>query len=110
MFPAHTERGYRTGPSRNGGLSSAGVAVAAPGSPNGPNPNGGGTVRPPVVWLARVLYYVLPNLAPFNVRAEVVHALPVGGRHVLYTLLYAAIYSGVLLTASIAIFRRRDFK
>jgi Cu-processing system permease protein len=64
----------------------------------------------PVIALARALYYVIPNLAPFDVKAEVVHGLPVSARHVLLTLAYAAVYSGVLLTAAVAIFRRRDFK
>jgi ABC-type transport system involved in multi-copper enzyme maturation permease subunit len=65
---------------------------------------------PAVVWIAKVLYYVLPNLAPFDVKAEVVHGMPVGLRHVALTLLYAAVYTGMLLTGAIAIFRRRDFK
>jgi Cu-processing system permease protein len=64
----------------------------------------------PIIAVARVLYYVLPNLAPFDVKAEVVHGLPVGLRHVGYTLLYAALYSSVLLTAAVVVFRRRDFK
>lgn len=64
----------------------------------------------PVVTVARALYYVIPNLAPFDVKAEVVHGLPVGADHVLLTLLYAVVYSSVLLTAAITIFRRRDFK
>ena len=63
-----------------------------------------------VVWIAKTLYYVLPNLAPFDVKAEVVHGLPVGMRHVTLTLLYAAVYAGMLLVAAVAIFRRRDFK
>jgi ABC-type transport system involved in multi-copper enzyme maturation permease subunit len=63
-----------------------------------------------VVVMARGLYYLLPNLAPFDVKAEVVHGLAVDGRHVLLTMAYAALYAGVLLTAAIAIFRRRDFK
>ncbi len=60
--------------------------------------------------VARVFYYVLPNLAPFNVKAEVVHGMPVSSAHVLLTLAYAVVYVAVLLLASIAIFRRRDFK
>lgn len=63
-----------------------------------------------VTWIAKTLYYVLPNLAPFDVKAEVVHGLPVGLRHVGLTLLYAAVYAGMLLVAAVAIFRRRDFK
>jgi ABC-type transport system involved in multi-copper enzyme maturation permease subunit len=60
--------------------------------------------------VARAVYYVLPNLAPFDVKAEVVHGIAVPARHVLYTLAYAAVYITTLLTAAVAIFRRRDFK
>jgi ABC-type transport system involved in multi-copper enzyme maturation permease subunit len=63
-----------------------------------------------VGWLARVLYYVLPNLAPFDIKAEVVHGLPVALRHVVLTLAYAVTYTALLLTAAVAIFRRRDFR
>ncbi len=64
----------------------------------------------PAIWLARVIYYVIPNLAPFDVKSEVVHGIQVSARHVGYTLAYAALYIGVLLTASVTIFGRRDFK
>lgn len=60
--------------------------------------------------VARAVYYVLPNLAPFDVKAEVVHGIAAPARHVLYTLAYAAVYITTLLTAAVAIFRRRDFK
>lgn len=63
-----------------------------------------------VVWIAKGLYYLLPNLAPFDVKAEVVHGFPVAWRHVALTLLYAGVYASLLLTAAIAVFRRRDFK
>ncbi len=64
----------------------------------------------PAIWLARVIYYVIPNLAPFDVKSEVVHGIQVSARHVGYTLAYAALYIGVLLTASVTIFGRRNFK
>jgi ABC-type transport system involved in multi-copper enzyme maturation permease subunit len=63
-----------------------------------------------IVWLTKVLYYLLPNLAPFDIKAEVVHGMPVAASHVAYTLLYAAIYITALIVSSIAVFRRRDFK
>jgi ABC-type transport system involved in multi-copper enzyme maturation permease subunit len=66
--------------------------------------------QPAVAWIARAAYYVLPNLAPFNVKAEVVYGVPVAASHVVLTLLYAAVYTAALLTATVAIFRRRDFK
>jgi ABC-type transport system involved in multi-copper enzyme maturation permease subunit len=65
---------------------------------------------PVAAWVARVLYYVLPNLAPFNVKAEVVHGVGVSASHVGLTLAYAAVYVTLLLVAAMAIFRRRDFK
>ena len=63
-----------------------------------------------IAWIAKGLYYLLPNLAPFDVKAEVVHGFPVSMRHVGLTLLYAIVYAGAVLTAAVAIFRRRDFK
>ena len=63
-----------------------------------------------VAWIARGVYYLLPNLAPFNVKAEVVYGMPVTASHVGYTLAYALVYIGMLLSAATAIFRRRDFK
>lgn len=60
--------------------------------------------------VARALYYVLPNLAPFDVKAEVVHGVPVAWAAVAWTLAYAAVYIAALLVAAILIFRRRDFK
>jgi Cu-processing system permease protein len=64
----------------------------------------------PVIWLARVIYYVIPNLAPFDIKGEVVHGVQVTMRHVGFTLAYAALYIGVLLTGAVTIFGRRDFK
>jgi Cu-processing system permease protein len=66
--------------------------------------------QPVVAWIARALYYLLPNLAPFNVKAEVVYGVPVAASHVAFTLLYATVYIAALLAAAVAIFRRRDFK
>ena len=64
----------------------------------------------PVIWLARVLYYMIPNLAPFDIKSEVAHGIHVSASHVVYTLAYAGLYIGVLLTASVIVFSRRDFK
>jgi len=60
--------------------------------------------------IARGLYWILPNLAPFDVKAQVVHALPVPAGYVALTLLYGAAYVAVLLTMAVMIFSRRDFK
>ena len=65
---------------------------------------------PAAARLARGLYWVLPNLVQFDVKAEVVHAQPVPLGYLLLTSAYAALYIAVLLVAAMVIFSRRDFK
>ena len=62
------------------------------------------------VYLARGLYYVLPNLAPFDVKAEVVHAQPVTLGYMALTTGYGLTYIAMLLLAAMFIFSQRDFK
>ena len=64
----------------------------------------------PAAYLARGLYYVLPNFAAFDVKTQVVHALPVTSSYVATTAVYGAVYVSVLLTAAVMVFSRRDFK
>jgi Cu-processing system permease protein len=56
------------------------------------------------------LYWILPNLSPFDVRAQLVHGDPVTAAYVVLSAGYAALYIGALLVAATAIFARRDFK
>jgi ABC-type transport system involved in multi-copper enzyme maturation permease subunit len=65
---------------------------------------------PAAVYVARGLYWVLPNLAPFDVKSQVVHAQAVPWPYLMLTLAYGAVYVGVLLTMAVMIFTRRDFK
>jgi ABC-type transport system involved in multi-copper enzyme maturation permease subunit len=60
--------------------------------------------------LARALYWILPNLAPFDVKAQVVHAQPVPAGYIAVTVGYGVTYIAVLLAAAMFIFSRRDFK
>ena len=60
--------------------------------------------------LARGLYWVLPNLSPFDIKADVVHGVPVPARYMGLTIAYAALYITMLLVISSFIFSRRDFK
>lgn len=64
----------------------------------------------PLIYLARALYYLLPNLAPFDIKAQVVHAVPVPAGYLLLNVMYAALYIGTLLAGATFIFMRRDFK
>jgi ABC-type transport system involved in multi-copper enzyme maturation permease subunit len=64
----------------------------------------------PAVWLARGAYHVLPDLSAFDVKTEVVHALPVTAGYLASTAAYGVAYIAALLLAATVIFSRRDFK
>jgi ABC-type transport system involved in multi-copper enzyme maturation permease subunit len=59
---------------------------------------------------ARGLYWVLPNLATFDVKSQVVHGQPVEGGFVMLAVAYGLTYIAVLLIGAVTIFSRRDFK
>jgi len=63
-----------------------------------------------VAGFMRVLSWALPNLAQFDVRADVVHGQPVAFGYMGLASAYAAIYVAMLLMISVLIFSRRDFK
>jgi Cu-processing system permease protein len=60
--------------------------------------------------IARVLYWILPNLAQFDVKSQVVHGEQVPLGYLLFTGGYAVLYIGMLLSISMYVFSRRDFK
>ncbi|MBI4477967.1 MAG: ABC transporter permease subunit [Acidobacteria bacterium] len=62
------------------------------------------------VYVARTLYYLLPNLALFDVKAEVVHGYAVSASAIAWALGYAVAYISVLVMAAAFIFERRDLK
>jgi len=70
----------------------------------------------PLQWLFRILYYVLPNLSNFttidsrNVIESAVYRQPIDPIAVLWVTIYGLFYCGILLSLSIVIFSRRDFK
>jgi ABC-type transport system involved in multi-copper enzyme maturation permease subunit len=59
---------------------------------------------------ARGIYYVMPNLAALDIKAEVVHGVSVGLEHLLLATASAGIYTAVLVVASAIVFSRRDLK
>jgi Cu-processing system permease protein len=64
----------------------------------------------PMIWLSRALYYLLPNLATFDVKLQVVHAQPVPLSYMAVSVGYAVMYIGALLVGAMTVFARRDFK
>ena len=65
---------------------------------------------PAAARLARGLYWVLPNLAQFDIKAQVVHGQPMPFGYLALTVGYAALYISMLLAISVLVFARRDFK
>jgi len=57
-----------------------------------------------------LIYYLVPDLETFNIRAQVVHDLPVPPAYYAMALAYAAAYTTAMLALSMLIFRRRDLK
>jgi Cu-processing system permease protein len=60
--------------------------------------------------VGKALYYVLPNMALFDVKAQVVHAQPVTTGYVVLAVAYGFVYIAALMIAGMFIFSRRDFK
>jgi len=65
---------------------------------------------PAAARLASGLYWVLPNLAQFDIKSDVVHGVYVPVRYLAMTSAYAALYIVMLLAISALVFSRRDFK
>jgi len=61
---------------------------------------------PVVKAVSYLFYYVLPNLANFNIRPEVVYGVPLGPSALLLPGLYALVYTATVLLISAAVFNR----
>jgi ABC-type transport system involved in multi-copper enzyme maturation permease subunit len=61
-------------------------------------------------WIARAVYWVLPNLAQFDVKAQVVHGQTVPALYLVMATGYALLYVSMLLVIAAFVFSRRDFK
>jgi len=64
----------------------------------------------PVRYVTTGLYYLLPNMATFDVKNAVVHAQLVPYGYVLTATAYGAFYSLALVAAAVLIFSKKDFK
>lgn len=61
-------------------------------------------------WIARGVYYLIPNFSAFDIKALVVHGQPVPFGYIAFTLAYAVLYISMLIIATMVIFSRRDFR
>jgi ABC-type transport system involved in multi-copper enzyme maturation permease subunit len=65
---------------------------------------------PAAARIARGLYWVLPNLAQFDIKSDIVHGVAVPAGYMAITIAYAAVYIALLLAIAMLVFSRRDFK
>jgi ABC-type transport system involved in multi-copper enzyme maturation permease subunit len=64
----------------------------------------------PVRYLTAAIYYVLPNMATFDVKSAVVHGHPVPAGYLVLSTAYGLAYITALVAGAVWIFSRRDFK
>jgi ABC-type transport system involved in multi-copper enzyme maturation permease subunit len=62
------------------------------------------------IYFFEAVYFLLPNLANYSFRTESANGLVPNGAMIGGGLLYAVVYIAILLTISISIFARRNFK
>jgi len=59
--------------------------------------------------ISDILYYLLPNLSNFNIKGEVVHNVMIEPKVIVLAVIYAIVYSTVIIFLSCLIFQRKDF-
>ena len=65
---------------------------------------------PAAAWLAKAMYYLLPNLAPFDVKLAVVHGQPVAAGYVAADGGYGVLYMAAMITLAYADLRAAGFQ
>ena len=60
-------------------------------------------------WVVQTIYYLLPNFSCFDLKQQMIYALPVNPKLLLLTFLYGIGYSVVMLVLASVAFSRRDF-
>ncbi|MFC1726330.1 ABC transporter permease [candidate division KSB1 bacterium] len=60
--------------------------------------------------LIKIIYYIIPNLENFNIKTEIVHSVSIDDTRILFAVLYGILYSSVILSIAVYIFKKRDFK
>jgi ABC-type transport system involved in multi-copper enzyme maturation permease subunit len=69
----------------------------------------GVAVSPLFSGMVTVAYYAFPNLAALDFKTQAAHGLPVTPSTVVWSILYGAFYTGVMIASAGWIFRRREF-
>lgn len=61
-------------------------------------------------WVCEALYYLLPNLANFDIKGQVVHGLPVGAGTVGLAAAYLVLYGSAVLMGACAVFQGKELQ
>jgi ABC-type transport system involved in multi-copper enzyme maturation permease subunit len=61
-------------------------------------------------WLTTAAAYLVPNFATLNLISQAAHEQPVSGSLIWWNTIYALVYSGAVIAASVLIFERRNLK
>lgn len=67
-------------------------------------------LSPVLKYLARGLYYLLPNFSAFDLKIYAIYGLPVSSSGLLLTFAYFIVYMSVVLSLAAAIFLRREMR
>ena len=57
-----------------------------------------------------LIYYLLPNLQYFNLKAEVIHGVPLDPEALGYVILYGVCYTATVLMVALFVLQRREFR
>ncbi len=60
--------------------------------------------------LSEALYYLLPNLDNFDIKMQVVYNQHIAPSFILWSIVYAILYSSAIILFAVFIFEKRDFK
>jgi len=70
--------------------------------------NSAHSIHPLFRILVRGLYYILPNFSAFNLKVNAIYGLPISFYGLALTVIYFIVYTSIVLTLSIIIFKRRE--
>ena len=67
-------------------------------------------VGPALKTAANVVYYILPNLAGFDLNVNAIYGIPPSANGLLLTIGYFIVYTSILLGGACLLFERREMK
>ena len=65
-------------------------------------------MHPVVLYASKILYYLLPNFAAFDFKVNALYSVSISVGTLMYVLVYWLLYTVIMITSSIAIYRKRE--